>query len=552
VILALLLACAEPAPAPQPAPEEVEEVVTPVAPPFEGALLDAPALLRRASLDLRGVLPSLDEVAAVEADPAAVDALIAGFVDDPRYERRLVDLFAEHYLTRVEVFNLFATDFDLPPEQDFAYRRSVGEEPLRLLARVAVEDRPWTDAVTTDQTLANPLLLSIWPLEDAGEPADAEGWRPARYTDGRPAGGAVMTNGLWWRYYTTPNNYNRSRAAALSRLFLCEDFLTRPISFEAVAILDRESLNEDIQTIPACVGCHSTLDPLAASLFGFWWFDIYTPVELNSYHAEREQMGPYYLETEMAWFGEPMADPADLGPLLAADPRYTRCAVEVAAKALWRRPAELADFATVSALAARFEEGGLRHKTLVRAILEGEDYRVGGLLPEAGAEAEARLSTRRMLSPEQMESAVADLTGFIWRYGGYDQLTNDVYGYRVLAGGMDGQSVTRPEAEPTLTQALVMKRLSQAAAQHVVHEDFFGTEGRRLLAGVSMDDRPGDAGFEAALLALHRRLFSRSPTEDELEEARALWQKVHDGGGVNQAWASLIAVLLRDPSFWTI
>ena len=45
----------------------------------------------------------------------------------------------------------------------------------------------------------------------------ATGWQVSRYTDGRPAAGVLSTNGLWWRYYSTVSNLNRSRAAAISR-----------------------------------------------------------------------------------------------------------------------------------------------------------------------------------------------------------------------------------------------------------------------------------------------------------------------------------------------
>ena len=139
---------------------------------------------------------------------------------------------AEQWLTRVDSFNLSHVDYRLSEDAAFEFLRSVGEEPLQLMAYVGTQDLPWTEVVTADYTMANELLLDIWPLEDL---AGGTGWRPARYTDGRPAGGVVMSNGLWWRYYTTPNNYNRSRAAALSRLFLCEDFLLRPIKFTAPA-----------------------------------------------------------------------------------------------------------------------------------------------------------------------------------------------------------------------------------------------------------------------------------------------------------------------------
>ena len=52
----------------------------------ESTPLPAPLLLRRISLDLRGTLPSLAELAQVEADPAALDGLVAEMLDDPRLE----------------------------------------------------------------------------------------------------------------------------------------------------------------------------------------------------------------------------------------------------------------------------------------------------------------------------------------------------------------------------------------------------------------------------------------------------------------------------------
>jgi hypothetical protein len=555
----LMVACESGPTPPSTVPDEGGEGSPPDSPPdsrpaatFYGASLPAPALLRRASLDLRGVVPTLAELDAVAADPALVDSMIEGFLDDPRYEGRLVDLFAEQLLTRNEEFNIRSWEWGLPPDQDFAYLRAIGNEPPRLMAHIATRDLPWTDVATADYTMANDMLFWLYPLEPLDETDVGEEWRVARYTDDRPAGGVVTTNGLWWRYFTTPSNFNRSRAAALSRLFLCEDYLTRPIQFDAVEILDGGSVDEAIETNPACVTCHSTLDPLAASMFGFWWFDMYSPEDVVRYHPEREGLGKYYLDEDMAWFGQPMADAADLGPMLAADPRFKSCAVQTMAKALWRRPIDLGDFSTLQSVQATFEAGGLRHKVLIQALVKGEDYRVGSLLDGAPAEEENRLSTRRLLAPEVLESAVADLTGFKWTWTGYDELTNDVYGFRVLAGGMDGHDTTQPEREPTLTRALVMKRLAEAAAETVVAKEL-GTEGaaRSLFGAITLDDRPGDEAFTAELTALHRRIHGQRPDAVELVRDEALWTAVESEQGPLAAWTSLLTVWIRDPAFWT-
>ena len=91
-MIALWLACAsDPGVSDSPVPETYVE-------------LPAPRLLRRMSLDLRGVLPTVEELDRVEADPDALGELRDAYLADPRFEERLVDLLAERWLTRVDEF----------------------------------------------------------------------------------------------------------------------------------------------------------------------------------------------------------------------------------------------------------------------------------------------------------------------------------------------------------------------------------------------------------------------------------------------------------------
>ena len=125
-----------------------------------------------------------------------------------------MNALAERRYTRVDEFDIVAFDYGLLEEYDLSGQ---GEEPL-LLARIIATDRPWTDAVLADWTMATPLLGEIWPIDFcSGE----SGWQPARYTDGRPSAGVLSTNGCR-RYTTTDPNMNCGRAAAISRLLLCE------------------------------------------------------------------------------------------------------------------------------------------------------------------------------------------------------------------------------------------------------------------------------------------------------------------------------------------
>jgi hypothetical protein len=152
-----------------------------------------------------------------------------------------------------------------------------------------------------------------------------------------------------------------------------------------------------------------------------------------------------------------------------------------------------------------------------------------------------------------LESAVTDLTGFTWRYGGYDQMTSDVLGYRVLAGGMDGIYVTRPGRDPNVTQYVVARRLAAAAAQMVTDSDLRTVATERLLFG-DIDPyahRPGDPDFEAELVHLHRRILGTTPDDEQKTILAEHWQAVEEVTDQHNAWMSVVTVLLSDPAFWT-
>lgn len=508
--------------------------------------LDTPRLARRMSLDLRGVLPAVAELDRVEADPAALAALREAWLADPRLEERLVSLLAERWHTRVDEFDVRYYDYHLPETEEFAFERAAGEEPLRLMAHVAVEDRPWTEILTADYTLADELLASIWPIE---YPQDGSGWQVARYTDGRPPVGVLASNGLWWRYNTTSFNQNRSRAAAVARLLVCEDLLSRPVTFSATpSLLDAAGTSAALATEPYCLTCHAAVEPLAAALFGFYPSESFSVFEVTWYHPEREQLGPDLLGVEPAWFGTPVDSLTDLAWEVAVDPRFPRCAAEGFAEALWRRPVVLEDFDRVETLRAGFVANGLLVRELLREVLDTPEYRAGGLAEDASAEVEARERTARLLSPDQLASLVEDLTGFRWTHAGFDQLANDERGYRVLAGGVNGVNVLEPQGAPGLSWALVVKRLAEAAAGHAVETELLQGGEPRAFAGVDLQTRPGDEDFEAWFAATTWRLRAERPDEGEAEAAAELWTALEAEGGASVAWQGLLSGMIRDPA----
>lgn len=487
-------------------------------PPVETSVPDPVATLTRMSLDLRGVRPSLDELDAVERDAGALDTLRETFLADARFGTQVRDLWSQVYRTRLDAWPRSGADYRLDDEAAFA--AAVSEEPLRVLAEVAMNDLPWTTIVTADWTMADEVLARSWPV---AYPDGASGWQRARYTDGRPAAGVIVANALYWRYMTTRENGNRGRANALARILVCNDFMTRTIAFDrSVGLDDPDLVSEALRTNPSCVSCHAGLDPIAGYLGGFYWSKKAAVVEMTYYHPEREQVWRTTTGVAPAWFGEPASGLIDLPAQIAADPAFVECAVEQATAFFLQRETNLDDTERLALHREAFLAGDLTLRALVRSILADEAWLPG--------------SATKLTSPYQLADSVEALTGFRWTDDGYDVLGAPDLGLLLLAGGMDGEFASLPAREPSTTVVLVQERLAQAAAAYAEAAD----------APVVDWDATADT---AAVVALHRRVLGRRPTDAEVSDLLALWEQAAALSDGRTAWGTVLTVLLRDPAF---
>ncbi len=518
------------------------EDTTPAESVDEAQALSAARLLIRASLDLRGVRPSVEELEAVEADPTLVDTYIAEFLTDPRFADQVVSLFSEIYQTQADtpLVSYSSKTSDYP-----RMVASMGQEPLRILAYIADNDLPYTDIVTADWTMADEYIAEVWPVD---YPAGETGWRQVRYTDDRPAAGILSTNALWWRYTTTYANANRGRANAISRLMFCNDYLLRPIEFDRdVNLLDEGAINEALKTNEGCIGCHSTLDPLASYLWGFY-FDPDYPSELDVtyYHPEREYWWQEATDVAPGFYGEPSYNIEDLGQQIAADSRLPECITEQTFEQLLQRDVTLDDTNTLTELRETFISDELLLRRLIHEVMSRPEYR--------SASTEDGGNPWKITRPDLLASEIEDLTGFRFTYYDYDMLTTDTYGLRTLAGGIDGGFVTAPAPEVNATMSLVYERLAQAASFYVVKADKADPENARLFTEIGFTETPqtNPEAMTVQLQALHFRLFGTRIAADGPEVAAniELWSEIFEAeGDPAAAWAGLLSVLLRDPEF---
>jgi hypothetical protein len=527
-VLAALAACeGDETPAPPPAPPP---------PPA----LEPETLFVRASLDVRGVRPSAAELDAVAA--GELDARVAGLVDDARFGERVAAIFATAVRTRRDNSTFETEQLGYDEDDGGRLQRAFAEEVLNVYHYLAVSDRPLWELFTVEYTIVDPILLELWPLEEIEAPvpeALPPGTVMARYTDGRPVAGVLATNAFYWRHTSTVENANRGRTNAISRAFLCEDFLERPIDFPTnVDLTNSEDIKNAVRENDGCTACHATMDPFASHLWGFMQ-TTEDPLDWALYHPENELMWQTETLAEPAFYGTPTSGAlADAALSLAADERFVSCAVERMYEGFLGRPAALADEGQLAAHREAFVAGGLSLKALAKSLLADPAYRGETALSAFGGRPEP--VTLKLVPPDLLASSLHELSGYELRYG--DRVVTDVdFGLRALAGGGERGAST----SPSLGRALVHRRLAEGSARALTADESVDARLGALLDG-QLDARPS-----AELVAsLAREVLSQhfEPEGEDVLAWLALWDEVAADEDAGEAWTALLTALFADPA----
>lgn len=528
--------------------------------PPEVAYLSPTDHLIRASMALRGIRPSIAELEQVRTDPTALPDIVDGYLDSPQFGATMRDLHNEALLTRWSNLPFIATD-ELADAQTGHMQASLGEEPLRLVEHVVMNDRPYTEIVTADYTMADDVVATAYGL-----PYDADGptWQVTHYKDGRPAAGVLSTTAFFIRHRSAGQNFNRGRANAVSKALLCTDFLDRDVVLDtSIDLSDPEVVANAVVENQACASCHQSLDPLASFMFGFKknliaaqirktgypLVDFFNPDQVNRWKRTNHRSPGY--------FGLAGDSLSDLGQLIADDPRFSLCAADRFYS--FFNQVDLADVPLGAAahLQQLFIDSGYSAKALARAVVLSDAFRIS----HAKDEMSSYVVGIKKASPEQLSRMFFNLTGFRWvtvsnvnlrggPVGRVDLLTDDTVGFSVLAGGLDSFFVTEPSHTTNATSSLVLRNLAANAAGFVVTADFDTADAgaRHLLTLVGPKARD-EARIRAQLVALFERLYGEFETADSeaIDQAYALFQSTLERtSSVPHAWKTTLTAMLQD------
>ena len=237
-------------------------------------------------------------------------------------------------------------------------------------------------------------------------------------------------------------------------------------------------------------------------------------------------------------------DQSQLGSYIAQDPRFLACTVKRFYSYLTQTDMDAMPLQTQGELLQVFEESGLDARELAKAVVLSEPFKAKAL--SDGRDVVSLQSIR----PEQYARFIEDLTGFKWIVD-LDGLSNpdcpdancieanlavsDDFGFRLMAGGMDGFRALSPTHTVTPTKVLVMGRYASEAAGFVVDRNFSS-----LLTQVS-DDTTDETAIRNQLQELHLRILGESVLADSesINETYELFQMaLSNNGNAKTAWKS--------------
>ena len=565
-------------------------------------VLDLPATLRRAKLQLAFELPTSAELTTVsEGGEAAFDGLVAGYMERAPFYDSLKTWFNDLLLTNKylggdNATNLLNADTypqrhyyrDLPEDTDegrLARRHandSVAREPLELIAHVVAENRPFSEVLTATYLLVNPFSARVYGVKDVtfDDATDPNEWREGHVV-GIPHAGILTSPMFLNRYPTTDTNVNRHRSRIVHKLFLASDVLRL-----AERPLDPTSIKEHnpTQNSEQCSVCHAVVDPVAGAFMNWDDRGNYDPRDAGWLDS---MVPPGYGQSDIPAEDWPRAT-RWLANAITKDRLFAVSAVYALYQGLIGRAPmdtptdqeapgyrarleyQLLEKAFLDSATDAFVAANLNLKVIVPLIVRSPFYRayaVEGPLDEADRAILAPLGTMTLLTPEQLDQKLKATFGRSWQRSAGEAnelLHRDRYLY--FYGGIDSDNVTRRITEPNGIMANIGLRMANEMACLVVAQDMRKPiEERVLFPHVEYGYAPEDVnGFDVPevidaikknIRYLHFRILGELlPAGDaELERTYQLfletWRELYAAGKNQQIRDDLhgLCQATRDP-----
>jgi len=566
------------------------------------AKMDNAQTLRKAALLYAGRLPSQQEVASVssgnEADLAmAVRALMSG----SSFESFLMETANDRLLTQAFSQNLFSIVSRVYYPNSYQYYQVPGppgsnkrltaealaEEPMRLIANVVSNERPYTEVLTADYIMVNPYSAEVYGGNVTFDnPSDPDEWREGRITEyyrctvcgqnnpnasyniatDYPHAGLLNSPAVLSRFPSTDTNRNRARARWAYYFFLgvdIEGLSDRTTDQAALADENNPTLNNS-----NCTVCHNIMDPVAGAFQNYGDDGFYKdkpggqhslPASYRFDPDSNYQIGDtWYADMLAPGFGEEQAPNSDnsiqwLAHKFVNDPRFGYGTVYFWYPAVMGRDAyaipenpedsdyefKLAAYNSEQQMlqdaATRFVAGSAGNgahnlKDLLVDLTLSDHFRSSAVESiSANQDVELdRVGTGKLLTPEQLNRKLLSTTGFSWEYGSFNAL-DEVY--KLIYGGIDSVGITDRATDLTTLMSTVVTTMANEVSCSVTALDFGLSQGqRKLFPYVELSSLPtnSESAIRSNIQHLHSTLLGEELSNDdaELDATYALFSAV--------------------------
>ncbi len=498
--------------------------------------------LKKAAIVFAGRRPTAGEFNAVAiGGESSLRVTIRNMMQGEHFENFLLETANNHFLSTGLGFSrsLFPVASDYPKVDDLkdnaeraVFYRAVRQEPLQLLRYIVLNERPYSEILTANYTLVNPVLASIYAADVVGEfddVTDNSEWRKATIPNmlrfGRvfPHAGVLTTNAWLQRFPTTASNRNRHRAKAVLRQFLgvdLEALAQRPMVSESPFLVPTL---ED----PACTSCHIIMDPIAGAFQNWSHHNRYRPFRSNttalpySYMGRnypKDADGNAYYQRGDNWFRDVLAPGFNealmpgghegnetslqwLGEKMTEDSRFSMGAVHFWYHGLFservltpptdatatdyqkRLDAYNAQDKILREIASRFSRdhgyGIYNVKDLLVDLVTSKWFRASNITSTAASERTVELESvgsYHLLTPEQLSRKMEATLGQSW-----SRLLPTTRGYGLLYGGFDARNLIERNTSINTVLNAVLDRMGNETACNIVKNDFLKPTNQRLL-----------------------------------------------------------------------
>ncbi|MEZ4287476.1 MAG: hypothetical protein R3A47_04900 [Polyangiales bacterium] len=410
---------------------------------------------------------------------------------------------------------------------------AIAREPLELIAHVVREDRPFTEILTADYTMANgfsaPSMIGLpgVPLRIDENP---ERFREVKIP-GIPHAGIFTSTMFLNRFPTSDTNRNRHRSRMVYQFFLDIDinaFGSRPVDVNQVEG-DNPTLNN-----PNCTICHTSMDPVAG-LFKNWdeqgvylgddsWYpdDMLAPdspvnrchrVNLATRFSGLRRNSPLILvsrqQSQKRFLPRSQGMPrfwnqSRSRTRILTFPRRTLTLMHACAPTI--RSSRFSKRSPTGSYKAVIDlNPGSRNRIIsyfrAESALTADPERLVELEP---------FGTAKLLTPEKLNRKIKSVTGVPWRGAGTSKIisrtTIEFY------GGIDSDTVTKRIVEPNGVMASLAQRMAYEVSCSAVSFDFSKPiSGRLLFQDVELNTLPNDRPdlIRQQILDLHSRILRR-------------------------------------------